>query len=175
MDVVIIDVPDAWGMLLSRKWTTTLEGSIQMDLSYATILTYDGTFVTLYRRFTMRHQVEDPKVPLNELIWDDEEFGDLGVFTNSIVLMKEEDHCGRKYFKDIKEAITSASILISPDYSQDLLIFLFASEILSMMCFHQRARIKISVTKIVSTKKSSGSRKHRFVKIGKTSTIYRQT
>jgi hypothetical protein len=49
MDVVVIDVPDAWGMLLSRKWVTTLGGSIQMDLSYATIPTYDGTFVTLYR------------------------------------------------------------------------------------------------------------------------------
>jgi hypothetical protein len=39
MDVVVIDVPDAWGMLLSRKWATTLGGSLQMDLSYATIPT----------------------------------------------------------------------------------------------------------------------------------------
>jgi hypothetical protein len=29
MDVVIIDVPDAWGMLLSRKWVATLGGSLQ--------------------------------------------------------------------------------------------------------------------------------------------------
>ena len=28
MDVVVIDVPDAWGMLLSRKWAATLGGSI---------------------------------------------------------------------------------------------------------------------------------------------------
>jgi hypothetical protein len=50
MDVVVIDVPDAWGMLLSRKWAATLGGSIQMDLSYATIPANDGTFVTLYRQ-----------------------------------------------------------------------------------------------------------------------------
>jgi hypothetical protein len=33
MDVVIIYVPDSWGMLVSRKCATTLGGSIQMDLS----------------------------------------------------------------------------------------------------------------------------------------------
>ena len=26
MDVVVIDVPDNWGMLLSRKWAATLGG-----------------------------------------------------------------------------------------------------------------------------------------------------
>jgi hypothetical protein len=38
MDIVFIDVPDAWGFLLSRKWATTLARSLQMNLSYATIL-----------------------------------------------------------------------------------------------------------------------------------------
>lgn len=33
MDVVVIDVLDAWGMLLSRKTTTDLGGNIQMDLT----------------------------------------------------------------------------------------------------------------------------------------------
>ena len=32
MDIVVIDVPNAWGMLLSRKWAVDLGGSIQMDL-----------------------------------------------------------------------------------------------------------------------------------------------
>ena len=31
MDIVVIDVPDNWGMLLSRKWAATLGGHIQMD------------------------------------------------------------------------------------------------------------------------------------------------
>ena len=31
MDVVVIDVPDNWGMLLSKKWAATLGGYIQMD------------------------------------------------------------------------------------------------------------------------------------------------
>ena len=31
MDVVVIDVPDNWGMLLPRKWAATFGGYIQMD------------------------------------------------------------------------------------------------------------------------------------------------
>jgi hypothetical protein len=39
MDIVVINVPDAWGMLLSRKIAADLGGNIQMDLTYATIPT----------------------------------------------------------------------------------------------------------------------------------------
>jgi hypothetical protein len=65
--VVVIDVLDAWGTLLSRKWDATLGGSIQMDLSHATILINDGTFFTLYKNCIVKHQVEDPSVPLNSI------------------------------------------------------------------------------------------------------------
>jgi hypothetical protein len=61
MNVVVIDIPDAWGMLLSREWETTLGGSLQMDLSYATIPHPEGGFVTLYREPIVRYQVEVPK------------------------------------------------------------------------------------------------------------------
>jgi hypothetical protein len=47
MDVVVIDVPDVWGMLLSRKWVVDLEGSIQMDLSYATIPSFYNVYRTV--------------------------------------------------------------------------------------------------------------------------------
>jgi len=67
MDVVVIDFLDSWGMLLSRKWAEKLGGSIQMDLYCATNLANDGTFFTLYKQPIVRHQVEDPSVPLNDL------------------------------------------------------------------------------------------------------------
>ena len=35
MNVLVIDIPDIWGMLMSREWTTKLGGSIQLDLTYA--------------------------------------------------------------------------------------------------------------------------------------------
>jgi hypothetical protein len=37
MDVVVVDIPPKFGMLLSRSWATKLKGTLQMDMSYATI------------------------------------------------------------------------------------------------------------------------------------------
>lgn len=48
MDVIVIDIPDVWRMLLSRKWGATIGGHVQMNLSYATIPQFDGTPFILY-------------------------------------------------------------------------------------------------------------------------------
>ena len=40
MDVVVADIPSNFGMLLSRIWVAKLKGSLQMDMSYATILIF---------------------------------------------------------------------------------------------------------------------------------------
>jgi hypothetical protein len=37
MDVVMVDIPTKFGMLLSRSWATKLKGTLQMDMLYATI------------------------------------------------------------------------------------------------------------------------------------------
>ena len=37
MDVVVVDIPPKYGMLLSRSWGAKLQGSLQLDMSYATI------------------------------------------------------------------------------------------------------------------------------------------
>ena len=42
MDVVVADIPPKFGVLLSRSWTSKLKGSLQMDMSYATIPIQDG-------------------------------------------------------------------------------------------------------------------------------------
>ena len=43
MDFMVIDIPDVWGMLLSREWGAIVGGQLQMDLSYVTISQLDGT------------------------------------------------------------------------------------------------------------------------------------
>jgi hypothetical protein len=65
-NVVVIDVSDAWGILLSIKWVVNLGGSLQMDLSYATIPTCDGTSINLHREQFKRFQVEDPNEHMKE-------------------------------------------------------------------------------------------------------------
>jgi len=48
MNIVFIDVLDAWGMLLSRGWVVALGGFLSMDLTHAHIPMGDGTFEILY-------------------------------------------------------------------------------------------------------------------------------
>ena len=41
MDIVVGDVPAKFGMLLSRSWSAKLQGTMQMDFNYATILVFN--------------------------------------------------------------------------------------------------------------------------------------
>ena len=34
IDIVVVDVPDVWGMLLSRKFGAMLGGALEMDLTF---------------------------------------------------------------------------------------------------------------------------------------------
>ena len=36
MTILVVDIPPRYGMLLSRKWSATMGGSLQCDLSFAT-------------------------------------------------------------------------------------------------------------------------------------------
>lgn len=63
MDVVIADVPPTYGMLLSRHWGTSVGGSIQFDLSFATIPVFGGETKCLYREPKMTYILSYPKNP----------------------------------------------------------------------------------------------------------------
>ncbi len=52
MDVVVADIPPNYGMLLSRSWGAKLQGSLQLDMSYATIAVF-GQPKRLYRETLM--------------------------------------------------------------------------------------------------------------------------
>jgi hypothetical protein len=49
MDIIVVDVPPKFGMLLSRSWIKRLGGTLQMDLTYATIPVFGGEHRRLYR------------------------------------------------------------------------------------------------------------------------------
>ena len=42
IDIVIVDIPDVWGMLLSRKFASMLGGTLEMDLSFIEFTLKDG-------------------------------------------------------------------------------------------------------------------------------------
>jgi len=64
MDVVVADIPPKYGMLLSRSWGAKLQGSLQLDLSYATISVF-GQPKRLYRETLMKYVVSSQEKPQN--------------------------------------------------------------------------------------------------------------
>ena len=48
MVIHVIDVPDKWGMFLSRKWDADLGGCIQMEWTYATVHLSKDTIVEFH-------------------------------------------------------------------------------------------------------------------------------
>jgi hypothetical protein len=90
MDILVIGVSDAWGMLLSRKTAANLGGNIQMDLAYATIPTPDGSMFKLNRELERKYHVEHPKKPINEIVYRELEMGCYEIESNSLAFAKKE-------------------------------------------------------------------------------------
>jgi len=56
MDIVVVDIPPKYDMLLSRSWGSKLQGTLQLDMSYATIPLF-GQQRRLYRETVMKYMV----------------------------------------------------------------------------------------------------------------------
>jgi hypothetical protein len=82
MDIVVVDVPVNYGMLLSRSWASKLGGSLKMDMTYATILVFGGETMRLYRETKLSYTVSDPNHPNNYPVYSKEQ--DLGCFILSV-------------------------------------------------------------------------------------------
>ena len=76
MDIVVADVLPKFGMLLSRGWIKRLGGTLQNDLSYATVLVFGGEGRRLYKEAQLAYIISDEKNPTNHPIYDVEtDFG----------------------------------------------------------------------------------------------------
>ena len=76
MDIVVADVTLKFGMLLSRGWIKRLGGTLQNDLSYATVPVFGGESRRLYREAQLTYIISDEKNPTNHPIYVvDTDFG----------------------------------------------------------------------------------------------------
>lgn len=64
MDIVVAGIPPKYGMLLSRSWGENLQGSLQLDMSYATISIF-GQPRKLSRETLMKCMVSSEENPQN--------------------------------------------------------------------------------------------------------------
>jgi len=69
MDIVVVDVPPKFGMLLSISWIKILGGTLQMDLTYATIPVFGGEHRRLYRESQLAYIINDEANPTNHPIF----------------------------------------------------------------------------------------------------------
>jgi hypothetical protein len=60
MDILMIDALDAWGMILSRSWSTGLRAFLSMDLTHAHVPMGDEIFQIIYNREKVDRHVMDP-------------------------------------------------------------------------------------------------------------------
>ena len=76
LDIVVTNFPPIFGMLISRSCCAKLGGTLQMDMSYATILAYGGEKLRLYREVRFVHTICKTDQPRNHPIYAiDQEFG----------------------------------------------------------------------------------------------------
>lgn len=61
MDVVVVDCPAKWGMLLSRKWAADVGGMMRMDLAFVDMPVAAIYLVRIYQERKMSRNVVDPK------------------------------------------------------------------------------------------------------------------
>jgi hypothetical protein len=64
MDIVVANIPPKYVMLLSRSWGAKLQGTLQLDMSYATIPLF-GQRRRLYRETLMKYMVSGQDKPHN--------------------------------------------------------------------------------------------------------------
>jgi hypothetical protein len=76
MDVVVVYIPPKFRLLLSHPWRKRLGGTLQMDLSYATILVFGGEIKRLYRENQLAYIINDAIFFVNHPIYAvDTDFG----------------------------------------------------------------------------------------------------
>ena len=99
MDVVVKDVPVKFGMLLLRSWVAKLKGTLQMHMSYATILVF-GEQKRLDRENGLAYMISNPEHLENHPIYSVETNLEYAIFCNDV---SNEQYDYEKILKQGKE------------------------------------------------------------------------
>jgi len=88
VDIVVANIPPKYGMLLSRYWGETLQGTLQMDMTYATIPIFRQQR-RLYRENLMKYMVRNQDQPNNYPLYSIHSNMDSFILYNDICLEEE--------------------------------------------------------------------------------------
>jgi hypothetical protein len=97
MDVVVVDIPAKYGMLLSKSWGAKLRGSLQLDMTYTTISIFSGHFTHLYRQIRLTYTVSDPQNMNNYPVYvTDQDLGNCILSLDDDLYECIEENCTEK-------------------------------------------------------------------------------
>eukprot|EP01018_Ginkgo_biloba_P034759 Gb_09446 [translate_table: standard] len=88
MDVVVADVPATYRMLLSRSWGAKLRGTLQLDMTYATVPFFGGETRRLYRETKFTYALSNSKNPKNFHVYTEDD----GMGCCILSIHSEDDH-----------------------------------------------------------------------------------
>jgi hypothetical protein len=89
MDVVVENIPPKFGMLLSRSWAAKLKGTLQMNISYATIPIF-GQDIRLYREVLLKYMVRNKSQSSNHPMYSMETELGSSIFFNDLCVEEGE-------------------------------------------------------------------------------------
>jgi hypothetical protein len=93
IDIVIVDVPDVWGMLLSRKFASMLGGTLEMDLTYVNLPLKNGIIGHLTNVPVTGTHVQETSHPVKNYKAHEKVMGDpLKYHPKDVPFAKKEDH-----------------------------------------------------------------------------------
>jgi len=103
MYIVVADIPPKFVMMFSRSWATKIKGTMQMDLTYATIPVF-GEQRRLYRETRMAYMVSSKDKPQNFPIYAlDTELGSAILF-NELTNEAEEERKAENQSSEIQQS-----------------------------------------------------------------------
>eukprot|EP00253_Pinus_taeda_P020477 PITA_20477 len=90
MDVVVANIPPKYGILLSRSSGAKLQGSLQLDMSYATISVF-GQPKKLYRETLMKYVVFDNDSHINNFLTLEEDFSSANIDIDTVGMINQKN------------------------------------------------------------------------------------
>lgn len=114
MDVVVADALAKFGMLLSISWDAKLKGTLQMDMSYVTILVFSEQR-RLYRENRLAYMISSRDNPKNHHIYDVDTYLGSSIFYNDFSF----EGTNKKEIQIHKEEGNHQHLQIEPKFEQE--------------------------------------------------------
>ena len=124
MEIVVADIPPKYGMLLSISWGAKLQGTMQMDMTYATIPVFSQPR-RLYRETHMKYMVSSQERLENSPLYSIHTDLDSFILFNDDI-PKEQELINEKTSNVVITSLSNIATTIDKEENEEKIKKLFA-------------------------------------------------